>query len=47
MQYDNEGNLIGMTKKDLQLKLLETNIKQLEVDESIREMTDSINSLQE
>ena len=45
MQYDNEGNLIGMTKKDLQLKLLETNIKQLEVDEILREMTDSINSL--
>lgn len=45
MQYDKEGNLIGMTKKDIQLKLLENNIKLLEVEEIIREMTDSINSL--
>ena len=36
-----------MTKKDIQVKLLETNIKLLEVDEILREMTDSINSLQE
>jgi hypothetical protein len=44
MKYDKEGNLIGMTKKDLQIKLLEANIKQGETDELITGLTDTINT---
>ena len=47
MKYDKDGNLIGMTKKDLQIKLLEANIKQGETEELIAGLTDTINTQQE